>query len=63
MSFGKLYWYPKAPRATMCLYIAELNKYVVAIACMFIKFLTPHEGSMSSTSKRGLSKSTLARGV
>ncbi|KAI1389942.1 elongation factor 1-gamma [Hypoxylon trugodes] len=26
MSFGKLYWYPKAPRATMCLYIAELNK-------------------------------------
>lgn len=27
MSFGKLYWYPKAPRATMCLYIAEYNKY------------------------------------
>ncbi|KAG4432139.1 hypothetical protein IFR05_012376 [Cadophora sp. M221] len=26
MSFGKLYFYPKAPRATMCLYIAELNK-------------------------------------
>ncbi|KAJ9133755.1 Elongation factor 1-gamma [Pleurostoma richardsiae] len=26
MSFGKLYWYPKAPRATMCLYIAEYNK-------------------------------------
>ncbi|KAI6090652.1 elongation factor 1-gamma [Hypoxylon rubiginosum] len=26
MSFGKLYWYPKAPRATMCLYVAELNK-------------------------------------
>ncbi|KXH27599.1 elongation factor 1-gamma [Colletotrichum salicis] len=26
MSFGKLYWYPKAPRATQCLYIAEYNK-------------------------------------
>ncbi|EOD50395.1 Elongation factor 1-gamma protein [Neofusicoccum parvum] len=26
MSFGKLYNYPKAPRATMCLYVAELNK-------------------------------------
>ncbi|KAF7545554.1 hypothetical protein G7Z17_g9079 [Cylindrodendrum hubeiense] len=26
MSFGKLYWYPKAPRATMCLFIAEYNK-------------------------------------
>ncbi|KAF7562886.1 hypothetical protein G7046_g1244 [Stylonectria norvegica] len=26
MSFGTLYWYPKAPRATMCLYIAEYNK-------------------------------------
>ncbi|KPM41831.1 hypothetical protein AK830_g4731 [Neonectria ditissima] len=26
MSFGKLYWYPKAPRATMCLYIAYYNK-------------------------------------
>lgn len=29
MSFGKLYWYPKAPRATMCLYIAEYNKYAL----------------------------------
>ncbi|KAL3418516.1 elongation factor 1-gamma [Phlyctema vagabunda] len=26
MSFGKIYNYPKAPRATMCLYIAEYNK-------------------------------------
>ncbi|KAH6676658.1 elongation factor 1-gamma [Halenospora varia] len=26
MSFGKIYNYPKAPRATMCLYIAEMNK-------------------------------------
>ncbi|GKT82236.1 elongation factor 1-gamma [Colletotrichum tofieldiae] len=26
MSFGKLYYYPKAPRATQCLYIAEYNK-------------------------------------
>ncbi|KAL2415820.1 hypothetical protein ABEF91_000117 [Exophiala dermatitidis] len=26
MSLGKLYYYPKAPRATMCLYVAEYNK-------------------------------------
>ncbi|OJJ33638.1 hypothetical protein ASPWEDRAFT_75570, partial [Aspergillus wentii DTO 134E9] len=30
-SFGKLYHYPKAPRATMCLYIAELNKLDVEL--------------------------------
>ncbi|PLB53901.1 elongation factor 1-gamma [Aspergillus steynii IBT 23096] len=32
MSFGKLYYYPKAPRATMCLYIAELNNLDVELA-------------------------------
>ena len=31
MSFGKLYNYPKAPRSTMCLYIAEANKLDIEV--------------------------------
>lgn len=45
MSFGKLYTYPKAPRSTMVLFVAEYNKLDVEICHAFpIKIYTEKGG-------------------
>ncbi|KAB2580549.1 Glutathione S-transferase psoE [Lasiodiplodia hormozganensis] len=46
MSFGKLYNYPKAPRATMCLYVAELNKLDVEIVEAWPIKVNPSKGGV-----------------
>ncbi|KAI2601890.1 elongation factor 1-gamma [Hypoxylon sp. NC1633] len=48
MSFGKLYWYPKAPRATMCLYIAELNKLDVEYVEAWPIKVNPSKGGVGA---------------
>lgn len=46
MSFGKLYNYPKAPRATMCLYIAELNKLDIEHVEAWLIKVDPSKGGV-----------------
>ncbi|KAF4304826.1 putative elongation factor 1-gamma protein [Botryosphaeria dothidea] len=46
MSFGKLYTYPKAPRATMCLYVAALNELDVEIVEAWPIKVNPSKGGV-----------------
>lgn len=46
MSFGKLYTYSKAPRATMCLYVAALNRLNVEIVEAWPIKVDPSKGGV-----------------
>ncbi|KAI0896212.1 elongation factor EF-1 gamma subunit [Annulohypoxylon nitens] len=46
MSFGKLYTYPKAPRSTMVLFVAEYNKVDVEIVNAFPIKVYPEKGGV-----------------
>lgn len=48
MSFGKIYTYPKAPRSTMVLYIAELMKLDVEIVNAFPIKVYPEKGGVGA---------------
>ncbi|RDW68476.1 elongation factor 1-gamma [Coleophoma crateriformis] len=48
MSFGKLYYYPKAPRATMCQYIAEMNKLDIESVEVWPIKVDPSKGGVGS---------------
>ncbi|KAL1616933.1 elongation factor EF-1 gamma subunit [Diplodia seriata] len=48
MSFGTLYTYPKAPRATMCLYVAALNNLDVTVAEAWPIKVDPSRGGVGT---------------
>ncbi|OJD32513.1 elongation factor 1-gamma [Diplodia corticola] len=48
MSFGTLYTYPNAPRATMCLYVAALNNIDVKIAEAWPIKVRPDKGGVGA---------------
>ncbi|KKY25647.1 putative elongation factor 1-gamma [Diplodia seriata] len=48
MSFGTLYTYPKAPRATMCLYVAALNDLDVTVAEAWPIKVDPSRGGVGA---------------